>query len=498
MAVWVDHGSTPDAPTRVRYRVLGLACALSTITYLDRACMGSSAKSFVQDLGLTSVGDLNWVFTAFTLAYAAFEIPSGWLGDVLGPRKVLIRIVLWWSAFTAITGLVGMSVHGRVLGAVQIGSLAIGPLAVLIGVRFLFGMGEAGAYPNITRALHNWFPLGERGFAQGTVWMCGRLMGGLTPLVWMVLVEGVGRPFAEEGEGGPAGQLLPPLLHWRSTFWLFAAIGVAWCVVFVISFRNRPDENRKVNRAELDLIRAGRSDAQAAHAGIPWSRLLLSGNLWVLCLMYACQSYGWAFYMTYLPSFLEDQYGVKAASTLGAIYKGGPLWMGALGCLAGGLATDWLVRRTGNRRSARRWLGTLAHAMTAICFLLCPFMPSAFWFFLVISLSGFFTDLAMGPAWATCQDIGHRYAAIVAGAMNTIGAVGSALANWATGWIVQRSLAAQAVRLGLTPDGLSPANRAAGELAGYHLNFVIFAAVFVVGTLCWLRIDANKPIASER
>ncbi len=529
MAISVASPSTSEMPTRVRYRVLGLACALSMITYLDRACMGSAAKSFVQDLGLTSVGDLNWVFTAFTLSYAAFEIPSGWLGDVLGPRKVLIRIVLWWSAFTAITGLVGMSVGGRVLGAFQLGSLAIGPLAVLIVVRFLFGMGEAGAYPNITRALHNWFPLGERGFAQGTVWMCGRLMGGLTPLVWMVLVEGIGQPPAELVEGIPAGPLLPPLLHWRSTFWLFGAIGVVWCVVFVIWFRNRPEENRRVNQAELDLIRAGRgkgdrtllperpatnvpsvpgfaqkgpvpfsrTDARAAHAGVPWSRLLRSGNLWILCLMYACQSYGWAFYMTYLPSFLEDQYGVKAGSTLGAIYKGGPLWMGALGCLAGGLATDWLVRRTGDRRMGRRWFGAFGHALTAICFLVCPFMPSALGFFLVISLSGFFTDLAMGPAWAACQDIGRRYAAIVAGAMNTIGAVGSALANWATGWVVQRSLAAHAAGLGLRPDGLSAGDRAAGELAGYHLNFLIFAAVFVIGTFCWLRIDANRPVAPE-
>ena len=109
---------SPSA-TRVRYGVLGFACALSMITYLDRACMASAAKGFVGDLGLGSVGELNWVFAAFTVAYAMFEIPSGWLGDVFGPRKVLIRIVLCWSAFTALTGLVGMSVGGRVLDIVD-------------------------------------------------------------------------------------------------------------------------------------------------------------------------------------------------------------------------------------------------------------------------------------------------------------------------------------------------------------------------------------------
>ena len=130
--------SSPLAPsasqvaTRVHYGVLGFACTLSMITYLDRACMASAAKGFVQDLGLVSVADLNWAFTAFTVAYALFEIPSGWLGDVFGPRSVLIRIVLWWSAFTALTGLVGLSVGGRVFGAFRVGSLAVTPLARLM------------------------------------------------------------------------------------------------------------------------------------------------------------------------------------------------------------------------------------------------------------------------------------------------------------------------------------------------------------------------------
>ena len=322
-------------------------------------------------------------------------------------------------------------------------------------------------------------------------------MGGLTPLVWMVLIDAIGRPLHGQLEDMAAVRLAPTLPHWRWNFWLFGAIGVLWCIVFAAWFRNRPEENRKVNQAELKLIRAGRVESASAHPRVPWSRLLASGNLWLLCLMYACQSYGWAFYMTYLPSFLEDQYDVKAGSTLGAIYKGGPLWMGALGCLAGGLATDWFVRRSGNRRLGRRLFGVLGHSLTVVCFLLCPHMPSALSFFLAVSFSGFFTDLTMGPAWAICQDIGRRYAAIVAGAMNMIGAMGGALANWATGFVVQRSLAAHAMALGLQAKDLSAAEKAAGELPGYHLNFYIFAGVFVVGAICWLWIDASRPVVEE-
>src|SRR6266849_4025563 len=137
-----------QVPTRVRYGVLGFACALSMITYLDRVCIGSAAHFLWTELGGSSIEDINGALTAFSLAYAVFEIPSGWLGDMFGPRRVLIRIVLWWSIFTALTGMTtSISMAG-----VQVGYWT------LVAVRFLFGAGEAGAYPNITRALHNWFP----------------------------------------------------------------------------------------------------------------------------------------------------------------------------------------------------------------------------------------------------------------------------------------------------------------------------------------------------
>ena len=172
-----------EKPTRVRYGVLGFAFALAMITYLDRASLASAKTDIVHDLGLKSVADLGCAFAAFSLAYALFEVPSGWLGDTFGPRRVLIRIGLWWSVFIALTGMVGLKVGGTTLGG----------LGLLVVIQFLFGAGEAGAFPNITRALHNWFPTQQRGFAQGAVWMCGRMMGGLTPLIWMFLMGGLHR-----------------------------------------------------------------------------------------------------------------------------------------------------------------------------------------------------------------------------------------------------------------------------------------------------------------
>ena len=487
-----------ERATRVRYGVLGFACVLSMITYLDRVCFSSGQTDLIRDLGLKTEADLKWAFTAFALAYALFEVPSGWLGDVFGPRKVLIRIVLWWSAFTAITGLVGYWAWSGWTFTVGPWTLTFGWMAVLVMVRFLFGMGEAGAYPNITRALHNWFPLQERGFAQGCVWMSGRLAGGLTPIIWALLVAGIATTVTTEAGEKITQTIVAPLFSsWRHAFWFFGIVGIVWCVLFYLWFRNRPEEKSTVNAEELKWIRSGAVGTEAAHKGIPWRKLLRSRNLWLLCLMYACQAYPWYFYITYLPKFLEEHHGVSPTSLLGAVYKGGPLWLGACGCLLGGILTDLYIRRTGNRRMGRKLFGMVGHAATGACFLVAPWAPTAFTFFLAIALAGFFTDLTMGPAWATCQDIGRRYSAIVAGFMNMVGNAGGALASFLSGAILEWSTASHAQQLGVEVGSLSPAEALAGRLSGYHVNFAVFASVCVVSVLCWSLIDASKPVVDD-
>jgi ACS family glucarate transporter-like MFS transporter len=479
--------SASEAPSRVRYGVLAFACALSMITYLDRVCIASAATWLVNDLQLNGIADLSLAFTAFAFAYAAFEVPSGWLGDVYGPRKTLIRIVIWWSIFTAVTGVIGLRLGGYVMGGIT----------TLIVVRFLFGMGEAGAYPNITRSLQNWFPYQERGFAQGMVWMSGRFMGGVTPMIWTVLIAGVSTSSLSDSGETITHAILPPLLHWRSAFWLFGLLGLAWCLGFGLWFRNRPSEKAGVNAAELEWIEGAEGPAQDAHSGVPWRKILGSSNLWALCLMYACGAYGWYFNITYLPRYLEEQHGVLPTSLLGAVYKGGPLWLGALGCLLGGILTDRYIRKTGNRKMGRRLFGVLGHSLCGLCYFACPFMTTPSTFFVAISFAAFFNDLTMGPAWATCQDIGKRYAGIVAGCMNTVGNLGGALAGYVTGQILHSSLDAHAARLGTTVEKLSAVEKAAGQHEGYELSFFIFGVVYAIAVLLWLRIDATKPVAEE-
>lgn len=451
-----------EQPTRVRYGVLGFACSLSMITYLDRVCFGTVAPLIQSEFNLTNT-EKGLLFSAFALAYAAFEVPSGWLGDVFGPRKTLIRIVLWWSVFTALTGVIYPSERWPYLA-----------FLALLSVRFLFGMGEAGCYPNIARAFHNWFPFTERGFAQGAVWMAGRFAGGVTPLIVLALLH-------DETSGAEL------TTHWRHTFWIFGSLGIFWCMLFWWWFRDRPEQKAGVNRAEIELIQHGESH-EAAHAGVPWGRLFSNLNLWVLCMMYFCAAYGWYFNITYLPSYLEDVFGLVKGEKWSAswwklsIMAGAPLLLGSVACLFGGLLTDWFIRRTGNRKWGRRLFGIIGHSLCALCYFLSIVAGQPWLFVLAIAMAAFWNDITMGAAWASCLDIGRRYSGIVAGCMNTVGNLGGTAAGFLTGWILDMNERFEG-------DKVNP--------TGWAINLAIFGSVYLVATLLWLRFDSTQPVLPE-
>jgi len=472
-----------ERASRVRYLVLAFVCALSMITYIDRALFPNAQGEVVKSLGLSSIADLTLAMTAFQLAYALFEVPTGWLGDRFGPRKTLIRIVLWWSTFIALTGAVGMT----------FGTTPVIGFWGLVLIRFMFGIGEAGAYPNITRALYNWFPAGERAFAQGAVWMSARLMGGLTPLIWLLMVDGQ--------FGG---------LNWRFVFWMFGGIGVIWAILFTLTFRNKPEEHPGVNQAEKDLIYADGTTGETAHAGVPWGSLFTSWNLWAICGMYFCMNFGWYFFMNYLPTYLKSQFPTNPSDAGGkillAFVTGAPLLLGVVGCLLGGWLSDRHVRRTGNRKWGRRLYGVIGFAVCSLCFLVAVLgAHSALIFAIAIAFAGFFNDLTMGPAWATCQDVGRRFAAIVAGTMNMIGNLGGALTTFITGKILEFSLVSSTAGVGIFAGAAANNNliassgdyRHQGLLWGYEVCLMMFGVAYLIGMLFWFRIDASEPLVKE-
>jgi MFS transporter, ACS family, glucarate transporter len=442
--------------TRVRYGVLTLLCFLAMITYMDRAMYGSAKADLMAAVG-QPVSKFFYVLTAFQLAYALFEIPVGWMGDRYGPRVTLLRIVVWWSVFVALTGFTGLKVPG--LEIVPIG------FTVLIVMQFLFGIGEAGAFPNMSKAVYNWFPASERGFAKGTIWMAARLMGGLTPMVWVLLVE----------LGG---------LSWRQALWLFAGVAAVWCMVFYFVFRNTPGDHPGVSAAELDHINRDRI-ADDRRGPTPWRRIFLNRNVAALCVMYMVTNFNWYFLMYYLPGTLKKQFpewDTFDGGKIGlAILGGAPLLVGMFGCYLGGVLSDRTIRRTGDRRWGRRVVPMFGYGLAGVCYMLAAaFTDNLLLFAGCLILVGFFNDLIMGPSWAVSQDIGRRYSAVVGGTMNMVGNLGAALGNFITGLILEQH----------TVDGTV-------GTAGYVTCFLMFGFVYMLGVIAWLFIDASKPIDAD-
>jgi len=377
----------PEAPSHARKGVVALTLALVAVAYLDRVCISTAAPAIRAELGLDQA-QMGMVFSAFTFAYALFEMPSGYLADKFGARKALMRIVLFWSAMTAATG------------------LATG-FASLVALRLLFGMGEAGAFPATARAYARWLPATERGRAFGLTIMTGALAGAATqPLVVRLL----------------------PLVGWRASFAIFGAVGIVWSALWWGYFRDDPRTHPRVNPEELELIGAAR-DAPL-HGEVPFRLLLRNRTLVALCFMYAGTIYGWYFYLTWLPTYLLEARGfdMKAMGWFSAV----PLVGIALGVFLGGVLSDVLPLRLG-KRNGRRIQGLVGLPLAAVTVAVAIATPSPVLSALLLALAALLAALGVAPAWTLCVDIGGPHAGIVSGAMNMFGNLGGAMVSLVVG-----------------------------------------------------------------
>lgn len=416
-------------PTLVRYGVLGWVCSLSMITYIDRVCIKQVRGDIQKDLGLTP-DEFGWVFAAFALTYAMFEVPSGWLADWIGPRKVLARIVLCWSAFTALTG-------------------ASWNLVSLVTFRLLFGAGEAGAYPTSARALRSWFSYRQRGLAQGLPWVFGRWGGAIAPLL-------IG--------------FCAALLGWRGSFALFGLLGVAWVFGFYTWFRDTPREHPGVNEAELAVIEEGRGP-QDKPAPLSWRMALSSRTLWMLCLMYYCSNAGWCLFITWDVEYFQKVLGLSGLEL--QLASGGPLFCGGVACMLGGLFTDRQVRVWG-RRWGRTLQGFVSYGLGAFFFLLAVQTTDAALAVTALCVASFCKDFAMAASWSTTLDIGHRYSGTVAGFMNMIGNMGTVVSPPVVVWLAKRT---------------GEAGSSNWKAAIYYS-----AVMFLCASICWLFINPGRVI----
>jgi MFS family permease len=414
---------------RVRGRVLAFAFLLAVVTYLDRICISAAAPFIMEELHLT-VLQMSAVFSAFTLAYSLFEIPSGWLGDVKGPRRVLTRIVLWWSAFTMLTG-------------------AARGFQSLLTIRFLFGAGEAGAFPNIARSFSRWFPIRERGRANGIMFLGSRMGGMLSAPIALLLVVRWG---------------------WRASFLFFGLLGLAWAAAWFAWYRDRPEDHPAVSREELAWIRqdsVSNDSAREAHAGTPWSALLGSRNLYAICAMYFAFGYGLYFYFTWLPTYLINVLGFSLRS--GGLFAALPFLLAGIADLVGGWLTDAWTRRHG-LRAGRCYLGFAAFLTCAAFLFGSTLVGSPALKAVLIAMALGSADLALGACWAVPIDIAPDHAGVITGFMNTLGNIGGLIGPLVVGIAVDR-------------------------WHSWTFPFYVTALVYAGGALAWLAIDPTMPIA---
>ena len=419
----------PQRPTRVRHVVLWLTVAAYMITYMDRVVISASVPSLRNEFGFSMVS-IGWILSAYYWGYSLFQLPGGWLGDRFGPRRVLTWIVVWWSIFTSATALSWN-------------------FASMLLFRFLFGVGEAGAFPNATRSLSRWILPSERGYAQGITHAGSRLGAAMTPpiVVWLITLYG-----------------------WRVTFIVFGMLGIIWAAVWYWYYRDSPEQHPRVNAAELELIHSSMGGPRPSVAKfIPWKKILASRTLWSLSLMYFCYGYCLTLYLTWFPTYLNSHrhFSLKEMG----LYASLPLLAGTLGDLMGGVCTDFWLKRTGDLKMARRSVAVSGFLLAAAGIIPATLTANPIYCVYFTCLAVFGLELTVGVSWAVPLDIGGDFAGSASAVMNTCGNIGGAISPMLSAYLV---------------SGF-----------GWNVPFFVAAGVCLVAAALFCKIDASRQIFAE-
>jgi sugar phosphate permease len=422
-------------PSRGRWYILLLISVMYLITYLDRVNISTAAPVISKEFGFDNI-TMGYIFSAFVWAYALFQVPGGWLSDRFGARKVLGSVVAYWSVMTAVTG------------------LAFSATSFIV-IRFLFGIGEAGAFPGATRAMQLWYPRQERGFVQGITHSASRAGAAIAPPIVLLIMINLG---------------------WRWAFYICGMIGFAWALWWSWSYRNLPEEHDLVNPAELERMRGVSPQGTInpppveKQASVPWATLLRSANMWAVMLAYFTYVYCLWIFLTWLTKYLVD---VRHFTLLkGGLLASLPLWAGVVGDTAGGLATDWLLKRTGSARIGRRVVAIIGLLGCAVFIVPAALTEDAYIAVGCLTASMFFLECTIGPSWAVPMDTGGKYSGTVSGMMNMAGNFGGAISPIVFGYLAQ------------------------GD--NWQAPFIVAACLLVAGAAIWaFWLDPEKHILAS-
>ncbi|WP_197169461.1 MFS transporter [Novipirellula galeiformis] len=443
-----DHHDSPhrgdpnpqDVPSRVRMRVVAVSVLMAFMLYLDRVCLGEIIKSdsFLGDFQGATKEEIGEVLGAFFFAYALFQVPSGWASDRFGGRAMLTFYILAWSALTGLSGMANT-------------------LSGLLMARLAFGVVQAGAYPTSSGVIRCWFHFRNRAMASSFVSIGGRMGGTLAPFLTTLLIY--------------------QLSSWRYVMYLYCIVGFVAALAYWIVVRDRPQEHPRVNSGELDLIGQSTSSEQRTNARdiLPmlWA-IIKSRSLWLNAIAQFCLVFGWAFLITWLPTFLKEEKGVEAF--LGSLMVTGVLAIAIPGQLIGGWLGNQAVRTLGHR-----W-GRIA-PLSATCFFAglayvgCSSFDSVWPIVACCAMVSLMTDIGNPTVWAFMQDVGGRNTSAVFGWGNMWGNFGAAASAIAVPRLMTMGES--------IPEGFG---------SGQSLVFLTCAGMYMLAGLAILGTDATRPI----
>ncbi|MBI3801729.1 MAG: MFS transporter [Deltaproteobacteria bacterium] len=425
-----------DSPTRTRWLIVALIFCMGVLMFIDRVNISIAAKYIMPEYGLSEV-QMGWIFSAFVLGYAILQVPGGWLGDSVGPRRVLAGAILWWSVFTAVTAVAGELFLTALVGVV--GSFTI--------VRVLIGIGEAAGPPNYNRLVANWVAPEERGLAMGIAASGSAFGAALTPplIVWIMVTLG-----------------------WRAAFYLAGGVGIFLALFCYWFATDRPADHSWVNAAELRYITRGLAPAARQTQSprpVPWKALLGRSDLWFLTASYFTLGYIIYIYFSWFYLYLVNVRGFSVLS--GGWYSTAPFLAGAITSPLGGWLSDSVSRRFG-KRAGRCGIGIGGLVLTAGLIWAGAAAADPYRAIVLLALGSASLFLTAAAYWASTMDLASSYAGTVSGFMNMGGNLGGALSPTLTPFLAQRF--------------------------GWESALYVAAALALLGALFWLGVHPERAI----
>jgi ACS family glucarate transporter-like MFS transporter len=425
------HWLAKSVKGRLRWLLIGWMFMVSAVAYLDRVNVSIAGQALQKDHGLTDV-QLGWVFSAFLVGYALFQVPGGWLADRFGPRLVISAGVVWWGLFTTLTALVPSGMASS--------------LALLIGTRFVLGLGEAVLFPSSNKLVSAWIPSSERGLANGLIFAGVGAGAGVTPPLIIYVLSRWG---------------------WQCSFYVSAGIGLAVGLVWFLLVRDTPRTHPLASAEEVEKIEAGMPVANKAHERpLPWNAILSSRNVWAITASYFAYCYVTYIFFTWFFIYLSRVRGLDLKSS--AVYSMLPFIAMVCGAPLGGWVADRITRDY-SKRAGRCGVAIFGLMLAAVFLAVATQVESARMASIVLAGGAGAIYLAQSAFWAVTADIAGKSAGTVSGLMNMGGQVGGAVTASLTPWIA--------------------------EHFGWTASFLVAASVCLAGSLAWLLVNPETPIS---